>query len=307
MNKDCWFLFLVLCTIITIVHAQKYYTVTQITSELNLNGKSCLISVTETITFNFNGDYTQFARSIVDSNAYRKINIPSSSLVVQSLTPGVTVTSYTVKRNIENDASFIITNFKGPAGGGLWTFKYNYEVDGPLANDDGDTGTDNIYWSYKFNTPIDNVDLSISFPFAISNSTLQVSPASDVVSKTSNNVRVRRQAIPSNIAYEVFAKYPHPLGTKVCSRPTTHSMDIVLIIVLVSVFVPLCLCLTIICSIWGAIRRGLIWGDRFGYVPYGTATYYTTGYHPHHHHHHHSGGGSSYQSSGISGTSGFAN
>jgi hypothetical protein len=264
-------------------------------------------AVTETITFHFVGDYSQVGRPIPDAKGYKKVTVDSSSLSVKALTPGVTTTSPpTITRNKEDDTTFILFNFRGPSGGGLYQFQLDYTVDGPLADE---SDTDYIYWSYKFNVPINNVDLNYGFPFSVSNPGVFSVDQPDVTARTPNSVRVQRSNIPSNVPYALVMSYPHSVSnTATCTRHKPGVVDTLLTIILVCVFVGLCVCITIICSIWGAIRRGLLWGNRFGYnaPSYGYAT--STYYEPQHHHHHHSsgGGGSSYQS-GITGSSGFAN
>jgi hypothetical protein len=272
------------------------------------------MSITETIVFNFKGDYTQVGRPVGDFQGYKAAFIESSSISVKALSAGVVTsgTPYT-QRNNEGDTTFLIFNFRGPAGGGLFKFQLDYTVDGPMVNDGGMNGKDFIYWGYKFNVDIANVDLMYTFPFSVTDpNSFVVTPASDVTARTVGTVRVQRVNIPSNTAYSVVMQYPHlESNTAICTRPAPTVLGTILTIVLVCVFVGLCVCITIICSIWGAIRRGLLFGERFGYGPsYGYSSH-TTYYEPSHQHyhsggHHHSGGGHS-SGGGISGSSGFAN
>jgi hypothetical protein len=198
--------------------AQKSYNIDRIVSDLWAKPNSCLISVNETIYFDFRGSYTQVGRPIPDRIGYKQIVVDASSLRVTSLDASVAVTRQSIQRNVENDTTFIVISFKGPQQGGKWGFRLEYTVDGILSNIGGVQGNDTLRWSDKYNTPITTAEVNFHFPFYVRDPNFFHPYPKPVVILTSG-LMWRQDNIPADKAYEVGVTYSHTLSnTGICSK-----------------------------------------------------------------------------------------
>jgi len=112
------------------VQCQKFYTVSSMNTNLYLS-TSCYVSVSEEVSYEFTGSYSQVGRGIPYTVAS---NIQSSSVSVSVLTPGYSLVSKSLVS--QNDAFFIVTSFYPSTPSGTKTnirLRLTYSVSGPVS------------------------------------------------------------------------------------------------------------------------------------------------------------------------------
>nr|CAG4717114.1 unnamed protein product [Naegleria fowleri] len=278
------------------VEAQKTYSITSYSSQVSVGtASSCYVNVVETVEYAFTGSYSTVARAVPYTIA---LDIPSSSVKVDVLTPGYSV-SYTTVTSEANAYYITSTLYPSTPSGATTTIKIrrSYTVKGPITKN----GNNNVV-TYYYKEASDVTNLSVSFVFDSSlnlNSNDLTASSGGVVSGTT--VTYYKSSLISNGEFIPYVSFPVRSQFDSCaSSPGIGIGTIIGIIFAVIVFV---IC-AIVCSIIGFFRR-VFYRPSYGFGYYGFGpTYYQADPGFHHHHHHHQSGG--HHHGGITGTSGFA-
>lgn len=147
-----------------------------------------------------------------------------------------------------------------------------------------------------------SVSLNVTFDSSLGLKSSDLSPVGGSVNGLS--VSFSKSNLIANTEFAPSVSFPALSAFDNCKGGGSPILTIVLIVVGVSI----CICLSIVCSIIGFFRRALFpWtrGGGYGFIGGSNHSYGT-------HHHHHNNGGGYYsggggRSSGLTGSSGFAN
>jgi hypothetical protein len=281
------------------------YTINAISSDLHVVSGSCKVQVTEQMIVSFYGQYTFMGRVIPNRISYGTI---IENLRVSSADVMITNSGY-IKSSEDGTSKGILWDFSGlyPGGTRTVTFTLTYTVTGvfqALAN-----GKNSLYWSYQFDSTVGTIDAKIYLPFGYNTTDVTAQPQARQISN--GLVWFQQLNQPRAVSYDTIVTLPSSYGQgwDQCKYKPATFLQKIGIIITVCIVVAIFICCCVLCSIWGAIRRGLFWGERFGYgggYGYNTVNHHHQGYYHSGGHHHHNSSSGSGQVSSYSGSSGFA-
>jgi hypothetical protein len=140
------------------INAQKSYKITSVVSQLTLL-ENCGVSVSEIISYDFNGTYSNAFRSIQDD--YTSTGYPPviTNFNVTALTNNVQVLNFTLERSFI--ATHLYVRFSSALGIiGPTQFMFNYTLNN-FMDSSASRDYNTMYWNYKWDSS------SVSVPYML--------------------------------------------------------------------------------------------------------------------------------------------
>ncbi|KAL0488552.1 solute carrier family 35 member [Acrasis kona] len=184
------------------------YHISNIDTDIRLHD-DCWSTVSETITFQFNGAYKVVGRPIPDGITYGTTQI--SDFEATSPSKNVNITNVQVERSGNN--TYQVVKFNNDQKQSNVTFLFKSKIN--LLRYDALQDKNLIFWNYKWSSPIRSLNLKVHFPkyWGISNK----SSSCNVESSFSNTVlRAKRTRVLSG--EEFFFNVTFDTRSKDCSE-----------------------------------------------------------------------------------------